>query len=389
MKNAMIALLRQPTTIIGVVVAFMFQIIFSIVWMTGYNGITDNTKNLIIAIVNEDQGLGANIADELAGNLPFRIERMDSLSAAQTKLNKRDVQMVLYLASDFSKQLQIPGQTAQIHYYLNESNPQFIKSIMQSVASNVTAIANKQAIAAGAQAKLTQVSPNLPTAQAHQMAQGLSERVTSDMQTSNKVNGMHNQMVPMMLVLACFVGSMIKAQNLQISVNIVSRQYGRWNAFGARVMLNVIAAAAVGLVSTTMVHLLGGQSVVSFATMWGFVSLVLLAFMFFAQMFLILLGNAGMFLNIIMLATQLVSSGAIVPRELLGSFYNRVSDYLPATYAVEGIMNLLFGGPSLGASAMTLVWILVVCLAISAAGVAVSRRKRETAPASATAPAEC
>ncbi|WP_445506119.1 hypothetical protein [Niallia sp. 03190] len=58
MKNAMIALLRQPTTIIGVVVAFMFQIIFSIVWMTGYNGITDNTKNLIIAIVNEDQGLG-------------------------------------------------------------------------------------------------------------------------------------------------------------------------------------------------------------------------------------------------------------------------------------------------------------------------------------------
>jgi uncharacterized phage infection (PIP) family protein YhgE len=85
----------------------------------------------------------------------------------------------------------------------------------------------------------------------------------------------------------------------------------------------------------------------------------------------------------------LVSSGAIVPRELLGSFYNRVSDYLPATYAVKGIMNLLFGGPSLGASAMTLVWILVVCLAISAAGVAVSRRKRVTAPSPATAPAEC
>ena len=219
------------------------------------------------------------------------------------------------------------------------------------------------------------------------MAQGLSERVTSDIQTSNKVNGMQNQMVPMMLVLACFVGSMIKAQNLQISVNIVSRQYGRWNAFGARVMLNVIAAAVIGLVSTTMVHLLGGQSVVSFATMWGFVSLVLLTFMFFAQMFLILLGNAGMFLNIIMLSTQLVSSGAIVPRELLGSFYNRVSDYLPATYAVEGIMNLLFGGPSLGASAMTLVWILVVCLAFGAAGVAISRRKRETAPASASEPA--
>lgn len=384
MKNAMGLLLRQPTTIIGVVVALMFQLIFSIVWMTGYNGITDNTKNLSIAIVNEDDGLGANIADGLAMNLPFQTEKMDSLSAAQMKLNTRGVQMVLYLASDFSKQLQTPGQTAQIHYYMNESNPQLIKTIMQSVASNVTVLANKQAIAAGAQAILTQVSPNLSAAQARQSAQELSERVTSDIQTSNKVKGMHNQMVPMMLVFACFVGSMMKAQNLQISVNIVSRKYGKWNAFGARAMLNVIAAVVIGLVSTTMVHLLGGQSVVSFATMWGFVSLVLLAFMFFAQMFLILFGNAGMLLNITMLSTQLVSSGAIVPRELLSSFYNRVSDYLPATYAVEGIMNMLFGGPSLETSAMALVWILVVCLAIGAAGVAVRRKKRETATAPAT-----
>lgn len=387
MKTALLALLRQPTTIIGVVVALMFQLIFSIVWMTGYKGITDNTRNLKIAIVNEDQGLGARIADGLAGNLPFHIERMESLSAAQTKLDERGVQMVLHLAPDFSKQLQTPGQTAQIHYYINESNPQLIKSVMQSVAGNVTALANKQAIAAGAQAMLTQVNPNLPAVQAGPMAQGLAERVTSDVQTSNKVDGMHNQMVPMMLVLACFVGSMIKAQNLQISVNIVARQFGKWNAFGARLILNAVAAAVIGLVSTAMVHLLGGQSVVSFATMWGFIALVLLTFMFFAQMFLILLGNAGMFLNIIMLSTQLVSSGAMVPRELLSSFYERVSVYLPATYAVEGNMDVLFGGPSLGGSVTALLWILVVCLAIGAAGVAVRREKRAPAQASAAAPA--
>jgi YhgE/Pip-like protein len=387
MKSALIALLRQPSTIIGVVAALMFQLIFSIVWMTGYNGITDNAKNLKIAIVNEDAGLGARIADGLVSNLPFVVEKMDSLSAAQTKLNERDVQMVLHLAPDFTKQLQTPSQTAQIHYYINESNPQLIKSIMQSVAGNVTMLANKQAVAAGAQAMLTQVNPNLPAAQAGQVAQGLAERVSSDFQTSNKVSGMQNQMVPMMLVLACFVGSMIKAQNLQISINTVARQHGKWNAFGARVILNVIAAAIIGLVSTTMVHLLGGQSVVSFAAMWGFIALVLLTFMFFAQMFLILLGNAGMLLNIIMLSTQLVSSGAMVPRELLSSFYNRVSEYLPATYAVEGNMDLLFGGPSLGSSAMKLVWILVVCLAVGGAGVAIRREKRAPAQAPAAAPA--
>ena len=48
MKNAMIALLRQPTTIIGVVVALMFQLTFSIVKMTGYNGVTDTPRILLL-----------------------------------------------------------------------------------------------------------------------------------------------------------------------------------------------------------------------------------------------------------------------------------------------------------------------------------------------------
>ncbi|MFC0212302.1 YhgE/Pip domain-containing protein [Paenibacillus chartarius] len=368
--------LKQPTTIVGIVIAIVFQLVFSIIWMTGYKGITDNTNKLVIAIVNEDSGLGKTLVEGLSSNLPFQVTKLEQLSDAQQKLDERKFHMVLHVSSDFSKQLQTPGQTAMIHYYINESNPQLIKSVMQSVSTNITAIANKQAIAAGAQAALQQVNPQLPADRAAPIASGLSERVVSDVQSSNKVTGMHNQMVPMMLVLASYVGAMIMAQNVQISMNIAGAQLGKWPVFGVRVVLNIGSAIVVSLVATAMVHALGGQSVVSFATMWGFLALVMVSFMFFAQMFLILFGNAGMILNIIMLSAQLVSSGAMVPRELLNGFYHGISTYLPATYAVEGNMDILFGGPSLGASAISLLLITVVCFGVCVLGVAVRRERR-------------
>ncbi|MCU4295741.1 ABC transporter, partial [Brevibacterium permense] len=37
-------LIKKPQTIIGVVMALAFQIIFCLVWMTGYNGVNDRVK---------------------------------------------------------------------------------------------------------------------------------------------------------------------------------------------------------------------------------------------------------------------------------------------------------------------------------------------------------
>jgi uncharacterized phage infection (PIP) family protein YhgE len=69
-----------------------------------------------------------------------------------------------------------------------------------------------------------------------------------------------------------------------------------------------------------------------------------MTFMFFAQMFLIVMGMAGMFVNMSMLSLQLVSSGTVVPNQMLSGFYQAIAHYLPATYSVEGLMNLQFGG---------------------------------------------
>src|SRR5690606_19839559 len=119
----------------------------------------------------------------------------------------------------------------------------------------------------------------------------------------------------------------------------------RWQRFGARVVINLVSSVIIALVGTSLVMALGGQSDNGFLAVWGFQALFLLTFMFVSQLFLILFGMGGMLFNIMLLSAQLVSSGAMLPRELLSDFYNSLSWFLPATYAVEGSMNLLFGGP--------------------------------------------
>ena len=44
MKHALGAFLKQATTKVGIITAITFQLLFSLIWMTGYKGVTDNTK---------------------------------------------------------------------------------------------------------------------------------------------------------------------------------------------------------------------------------------------------------------------------------------------------------------------------------------------------------
>lgn len=375
------AFLKKPTTIVGIATALMFQIIFSLIWMTGYDGVTDNASNLTISVVNEDAGVGKQVSQNLQQNLPFQLETATSLEAAKQQLDDRNVQMVLYIPADFSKQLQTAGQKGQLQYWINESNPALIKSMMQSVAANVTATVNKEAIAAGAEAILTQM--NAPAAQVKAMAQGLSEKVVADVHYTNPVAGMSNQMIPMMMVLASYVGSMIMAMNVQMSSLMIGPAFNRYQKFTARAIINVVSAVVIALIGSSLVLLLGGHAVKGFFEMWGFETLFLMCFMFFAQIFLLIFGNAGMLFNIVVLSAQLVSSGAMVPRELLSGFYHGLSQYLPATYAVQGNMNLLFGGPSISGPSWALVAIMLVSVAV---GLLITAVRKEPLPVRAAAP---
>ncbi|GLX66319.1 YhgE/Pip domain-containing protein [Paenibacillus glycanilyticus] len=366
MKQALQAFMKRPTTWIGIITALTFQIVFSLIWMTGYDGVTDRANQLHIAIVNKDQQLGSQVASNLVKELPFQMSQLDSLEQAKQQLDDRKLQMVIYLPEDFTQQTASPEGHANIQYWINESNPALIKSMMSGVAGQVTAEVNKQAVAAGVKSTLGEAA-KMPEEQAAAAALSLAERVTADIQSTNAIHGMNNQMVPMMMVLASYVGAMIMGMNLEQSAMMIQASVSRWRRFAARSVINVAAAVAVSLVGSTLLYSLGGQIEQGFIHLWLFEMLFLLTFMFVSQMFLYLFGMAGMLFNIMLLSAQLVSSGTIVPRELLSGFYTGLGAVLPATYAVEGNMNLLFGGTGVGREVAALLLITAVAVAVSAA----------------------
>jgi len=109
--------------------------------------------------------------------------------------------------------------------------------------------------------------------------------------------------------------------------------------------------------------------------MWAFQALFLAAFMFISHLFVIVFGLPGMLFNIAMLSIQLVSSGAMVPRELLPDAFRAISGFLPATYAVEGSMNILLGGPGSSQASLSLALFIAAAVAIASCAVALRREK--------------
>ncbi|CAM3636163.1 ABC transporter permease [Cohnella lubricantis] len=375
------AFFKRPTTWIGIVTALMFQLIFSVVWMTGYDGVTDRMDRLHVGIVNEDAGIGAQVAEQLQSSLPVQTERFEDMDAARRRLDDRELQMIIRIPASFSADVSDAGKKASIQYVLNESNPATIKSMMTGVAEQVTATVNKMAVGQGIAQTLAQAQ--MPADQAQAAAGALSERVVSDIESIHPVKGMNNQMVPMMVVLASFVGAMIMGMNMeQSSMGVaMATGAGKWARFAARTWINIGAAFVVSLIGTLLVMAFGGQTEQGWLALWGVVFVVLLTFLFVTQMFLLLFGMGGMLFNVVTLSAQLVSSGAMVPRELLPDFYVGLGHALPATYAVNGLMNVLFGGGGLGESFGMLILIAAVAIAVGALAVALKPQKKPHAGA--------
>ncbi|MFC5448910.1 YhgE/Pip domain-containing protein [Paenibacillus aestuarii] len=383
MKHTVIKYVKKPQTIVAVVVALMAQIIFCVVWMTAYDGVLDRVNHLKVAIVNQDGAAGEALAKQLESDLPFEITELDQKQAAD-RLIQRDVHLIVTIPEKFGQMLQTSGTQAELTYTLNESNPQMTKSMMQTVVTQVTNEMNRNAALQGTQVVLQQLK--LPADQASHTAQSLMNKVHAQVQNLNKVDGMDNQMVPMMLVLASYVGAMLMAMNIHQVAQTIGSACSTRQHFAVRALIILAAAAIISIAGSSLIAALGGQMASGFAAFWLFHFLTLVTFMFFAQMFLVVFGMAGMFLNMMVLSLSLVTSGTIVPKQLLSSFYQSLGQFLPATYSVEGIMNLQFGGAHTEKDVWMLMVTMVCSAAITAGAAAIKGRGKRVQAAAADRP---
>lgn len=366
--------LKRPGTYVGMVVALSFQLIFFCVWLTAYDGVNERADQMRIAIVNEDVNIGNKIAEGLQRNLPFQVKAERSVEKANKEMNDHVYDMIIEIPASFSKDINETGKS-NLNFHINQANAMMAKQMMEGAAKQIRDNVNKEVASYKKQAivgKLQAVGPENV-----EVIKGLTENsIDFTIHKVNDTKGFSVNMVPLMIVLASFVGAMIMSMELS---KVAIEVKGSWSNFLSRQIINgtvsiLLACITIGLMKGFQIEM--HETV---GSIWVFQAIVFFAFLSLTQMFLTVFGNAGMIFNIISLSLQLVSSGVIVPHEMLSKTYQTIGELFPATYAANGYYTIVFGGVSLERniiSLLVIVWVTqsVAVMTLAIKGMVKGRR---------------
>lgn len=372
------SVLKRKETLFGILAAMMFQLIFVVVWLTGYDGVYERTNQFKVGIVNEDSKAGKKIVTALQKSDLFKLSQMDHLDEAKKELDQRNINMLIYLPEYLTENL-LAGENVSIEYYINHSSPMLTKQIMEKAATEINTNINDQI----QQTFDKQLSMEIPEKllslleNDHILTELLNETLIT-MQAKNKQTKLQQKIIttntnekftatllPLLIVLASYISAMLISQHLQLAVGKLNHQKKRISLFVSRQMINILVAIILSLLTICLIFLFKMGSDQSFLLLWGFQTLLMFSFLALSQIFVMLFGNIGMVFNIALTAIQLVSSGAIVSRELLSPFYNSLGKLLPATYGVNSYLSFVFGGGNVVKDTKSLVIIICILLIIA------------------------
>ncbi|MEG0261376.1 MAG: ABC transporter permease, partial [Lysinibacillus sp.] len=241
------------------------------IFLAGYSSLPGNVDRLQVAIVNEDNGdYGQQIEKSLSKELPFKEISTDLTNKEAMKdLNDNDIAMVIRIPETFSKDLASGKTTSNIDFVVNEATSSAVPSTMTSVADKINQQLSTQFSTQTAQGMLMNLE--IPEKQAAEMAKAIEETYAGNIKVINDVpDGMQNNMLPMFLTMALYVGAMIGAMMLVGNFKLNRGRATKTRLFTYMQVSAGLIGVIAGLVSTVISFLivdLNGTGL--FFEIWG------------------------------------------------------------------------------------------------------------------------
>lgn len=179
------------------------------------------------------------------------------------------------------------------------------------------------------------------------LATSLAEPVRVDRIPVFPVVAFGAAMAPLYIVLALWVGALLMTVTIRVDVNEqvlpdraeltpTQKYLGRYGMFGL-VGLAQSTLLTVGLI--LFVEIQPANPLLLVLAGW----VISIVFTLIIYTFVVAFGNAGKALAVLLLVIQISGSGGAYPLELLPVWFQNISPFLPATYAVDALRAAIAG----------------------------------------------
>lgn len=314
------------------------------IFLAGYTAIPGNIDRLPVAIVNDDAGeYGKTIEKSLVKQLPFEeIDTDISNKKAEEKLSDTDLALVIHIPETFSADLQSGKTTSKIDFTYNEATATAASSSIASVAKTINDQLNANFAEQTAVGMLQGMQ--IPEEQAKEMAKQIESSYEGNIKVMNDVpDGMHNNMLPMFLTMALYVGAMIAAMQLIGQFRENRNNASKKRLFAYMQITSLIIGVVAGVISTGIAFAVADVDNSLFMQVWGQQILVYWACFNFTSIMVFLLGDGGMVLNIPILLAQTIANGATVAYDMMYAPFQWLAHISPMFYSVQAYYSNLFG----------------------------------------------
>ncbi|MDW0109793.1 YhgE/Pip domain-containing protein [Sporosarcina aquimarina] len=339
--------LKTRGSIAAIVMGVFYAIAMLGIFLPGYTAIPGNIDKLPIAIVNDDAGdYGVKIAEQLQENLPFKeIETDIQNKQALKDLEKNDLALVVHIPESFSWDMQNGDISSSIDFTINDAGATVISSSMKSVVTEINNQLSEQFSQQTAQSVLMNV--NVPEKQAAELAEKIETAYAGNVVTINKIpDGMHNNMLPMFLTMASYIGAMIGSMQLVEAFKENRGKASRTRLFIFLQLTALLIAVLSSLAATGITYLVNQPDGSLFLSIVGHQTLIYMASFNFTAILIFLLGPAGMILNIPLIFVQTLANGAVISLDMMYAPYEWASHVTPMYYSVQGYIADLYGSIS-------------------------------------------
>src|SRR5699024_9636670 len=276
-------------------------VVFFTVWLTAYDGVEERVDQFTVAVVHDDASMDESFMKALQVKAPFTFEFDKALEEAKEDLDQRKINMVMHIPDRFFDDIH-DGKKGNIEYYINQSTPSLEKQMMETAASTITKEINAEVYGLvkkqGEEGISQLVREQFPENNDMQLVASFIveeiqeimdvEMVDQVIHKEHDVDGFTATMIPLMVVLASYIGAMILSQQMELAARESFVHDNKLMVFFNRQVINIGVSFLLSIITLCIMLIFGIELSSSLVQVWLFQSILFLCFLSISQFFLIL-----------------------------------------------------------------------------------------------------